>query len=112
MDEHRRNKSLFLGILLITVGLVVMLERIDFYPDFIWSWLYRWESLVIFIGLLLILVRGKFFGGIAAIMVGAYFLMDEMFFLPYNWEVWFLPAALILGGVAFIFQPVSKNCKK
>ena len=112
MDEHRKNKSLFIGIGLIIVGLVVMLERLNFYSDFIWSWLYRWEALLIFIGLLLIFVRRRFFGGIAAIMVGGYFLMDDMFFLPFKWEIWFFPIALIIGGIAFILQPASKNCKK
>ncbi|WP_421919168.1 LiaF transmembrane domain-containing protein [Marinifilum sp.] len=112
MDEHSNNRGLFAGILLITVGLVVMFERLDWYSDFIWAWLYRWESLLIFIGLILILVRKRFFGGMVAILAGGYFLMDEMLFLPQNWEVWVLPVALILGGAAFVFQPASNNCKK
>jgi hypothetical protein len=112
MDEHRKNKSLFVGIGLITVGIVIMLERLNFYSDFIWFWLYRWESILIFVGLLLILTKRKFFGGMAAILVGGYFLMEDMFFLPINWEVWFIPVALIIWGLIYVFQPATKNCKK
>lgn len=112
MDEHRRNKSLFVGIGLIIVGVVVMLERLNFHSDFIWTWLYRWESILILVGLLSIVIKGKILGGFVAIAVGSYFLLDEMIFMPVNWEIWFLPIALIVAGVAYIFQPVSKECKK
>ncbi|RKE04840.1 LiaF transmembrane domain-containing protein [Marinifilum flexuosum] len=112
MDEHRRNKSLFVGIGLIIVGVVVMLERLNFHSDFIWTWLYRWESILILVGLLSIVIKRKILGGFVAISVGAYFLLDEMIFMPVNWEIWFLPIALIVAGVAYIFQPVSKECKK
>ncbi|WP_282014200.1 LiaF transmembrane domain-containing protein [Marinifilum flexuosum] len=112
MDEHRRNKSLFVGIGLIIVGVVVMLERLNFHSDFIWTWLYRWESILILVGLLSIVIKRKILGGFVAIAVGAYFLLDEMIFMPVNWEIWFLPIALIVAGVAYIFQPVSKECKK
>ncbi|MCY1635524.1 LiaF transmembrane domain-containing protein [Marinifilum sp. D737] len=112
MDEHRRNKSLFVGIGLIIVGVVVMLERLNFHSDFIWTWLYRWESILILVGLLSIVIKRKILGGFVAIAVGFYFLLDEMIFMPADWEIWFLPIALIVAGVAYIFQPVSKECKK
>lgn len=103
---------MFVGIGLIVVGLIVLLERLNFNSDFIAIWLYRWESALILVGLLMIIVRRNIFGGLAAVAFGAYFLMDELYFLPDNWEMWFLPGVLILGGIAYIFQPQSKKLDK
>lgn len=112
MDDNKKNKSLFVGIGLIVVGLIVLIERLGFYSDFITTWLYRWESVLILVGLLMILVRRNVFGGLAAMAFGIYFLLDEFYFLPANWEMWFLPGILILGGIAYIFKPQTKERTK
>jgi hypothetical protein len=112
IETCRKNRSLFVGCALILVGVVVLFERLNFYSDFIWIWLYRWESVLILVGFLSIIIKRKILGGLAAISVGTYFLLDEMVFLPENWEMWFLPIVLIVAGIAYIFQPVSKDCKK
>lgn len=112
MDENKRNKSLFVGLCLIIVGVVIVLERINYQSNFIETYLYRWESFMILIGLLLILVRKRFFGGLVSIAIGGYFLMDDLCFLPQKWEIWIFPILLILGGIAFIFAPDSPYCRK
>lgn len=112
MDENKKNKSLFVGIVLIIVGIVIVLERLNYQSHFIETFLYRWESLLILIGVLQILVRRKIFGGMIAIAAGGYFLMDDLYFIPDNWHMWFFPALLILGGIAFIFAPDSPYCSK
>jgi len=110
MDENKKNKSLFVGLVLIIVGIVIVLERLNYHSNFIETYLYRWESLLILIGVLQVLVRRKIFGGMIAIAAGCYFLMDDLYFIPENWHMWFFPALLILGGIAFIFAPDSPYC--
>jgi len=112
MDENRKNKSLFVGIGLILIGIIVLFEKLNFQSDFILNWLYRWESVMILIGLLLIIVRRNYFGGIISIIIGGYFIMDDLYFLPENSGIWILPMILIFGGVAYIVQPSSKECIK
>ncbi|MPQ46718.1 hypothetical protein GCQ56_06805 [Marinifilum sp. N1E240] len=112
MDENKKNKSLFVGIGLILIGSIVLLERLNYHSDFIMNWLYRWESVMILVGILLIIVRRKYFGGIISILIGGYFLIDDLYFLPENSEIWFLPAILIFGGLGYILQPSSKECIK
>lgn len=112
MDENKKNKSLFVGLGLIIVGIVIVLERLNYQSNFIETYLYRWEAVLILIGVLQILVRGRLFGGLLAIAGGGYFLMDDLYFLPQNWEIWFFPVLLILGGIAFIFAPDSPHCRK
>lgn len=112
MDENRQNRRLFVGLGLIIVGLIIVLERLNFQSNFIETYLYRWESVLILIGLLMILVRGKVFGGLVTMAIGGYFLMDDLYFIPQNWTIWFFPVLLILGGIAFIFAPDSPfSCK-
>jgi hypothetical protein len=112
MDGNKKNKSLFVGLLLIIVGIVIVLERLNYQSNFIETYLFRWESVLILIGVLQILVRRRIFGGLMAIAAGGYFLMDDLYFLPQNWEIWFLPVLLIIGGIAFIFAPDSPYCCK
>lgn len=112
MDENKRNKNLFLGIILIVIGCVVVLERLNYQANFIETYLYRWEAILILIGTLQLLVRRNVIGGIIAIAVGGYFLMDDLYFIPENWYSWFFPALLIIGGIGFIFMPNSFYCSK
>ncbi|PKQ63876.1 hypothetical protein BZG02_07615 [Labilibaculum filiforme] len=112
MDKNKKNKSLFVGLLLIIVGLVIALERLNYQSNFIETYLYRWESFLILVGVLQILVRRKVFGGLMAVAAGVYFLMDDLYFIPASWDIWFFPILLILGGIAFIFAPDSPYCSK
>ena len=112
MDENKKNKSLFVGLLLIIVGFVIALERLNYQSNFIQAYLYRWEAFLILFGVLQVLVRRKIFGGMMAIAAGGYFIIDDLYFIPENWHMWFFPALLILGGIAFIFAPDSPYCPK
>lgn len=112
MDENKKNKSVFVGLGLIIVGVVIALERLNYQSNFIEIYLYRWEAVLILVGILQILVRRKIFGGLMAIAAGGYFLLDDLYFIPDNWQIWFFPVLLILGGIAFIFAPDSPySCK-
>ncbi|WP_372751424.1 hypothetical protein [Labilibaculum sp.] len=112
MDKSKKNRNLFVGLGLIIVGVVIALERLNFQSDFIVHYLYRWEAILILVGVLQVVVRRRIFGGIMAIAGGLYFLMDEFYFLPENWDIWFFPILLIVGGIAFIFAPDSPYCSK
>lgn len=112
MEKNDRNKGLFFGLGLIIVGVVIMLAKLNYQPDIVHVYLYRWESLLILIGLLSIIVRGKIFSGFIVLGMGSYFLLDDLLLLPNNWEIWFFPTLLILGGLAFIFAPDSPCCNR
>lgn len=112
MDGNKKNKSLFVGLLLIIVGIVIVLERLNYQSGFIQIYLYRWETFLILFGVLQVLIRRRIFGGLMAIAAGIYFMMDDLYFLPENWEIWFFPVLLIIGGIVFIFAPDSSYCCK
>lgn len=112
MSEKKKNKSLFVGLFFIIAGIVIILERLNYQSNFIDTYLYRWEALLILFGVLQVLIHRKVFAGLIAIAGGTYFLMDDLYFLPQNWEIWFFPILLIIGGIAFIFAPDSPCCCK
>ena len=103
MNKDRR--PLVVGLVLILIGIVILLSNIDFLPRNIHHYIFRWESFLILIGLLMIIVRGRIFGGIAVLAVGAYFLADDLFILSDDWQIWFWPSILILLGISYILKP-------
>lgn len=102
---NKDRKPYFIGFALIIIGIVILLSNIDFLPRNIHHYIFRWESFLILIGLLMIFVRGKIIGGVTVLAIGAYFLADDLFILPANWDIWFWPGVLILMGISYIIKP-------
>ena len=103
MTKDRR--PLFIGFALIIVGIIILLSNVDFIPRNIHQYIFRWESFLILIGLLMIIIRGKIFSGMSVLAVGAYFLADDLFVLSDEWQIWFWPGVLILMGISYILKP-------
>ncbi|MFT5749825.1 MAG: putative membrane protein [Ancylomarina sp.] len=99
------KRPYIIGFVLIIIGIVILLSNIDFLPRNIHHYIFRWESFLILIGLLMIIVRGKIFSGMSVLAVGAYFLADDLFILSDEWQIWFWPAVLILMGISYIIKP-------
>ncbi|MDE5423580.1 DUF5668 domain-containing protein [Ancylomarina sp. DW003] len=107
---YKDRKPLFVGLVLILIGIAIFLSNFDFLPRNIHHYIFRWESFLILIGLLMVFIRGKIIGGLIVFSIGAYFLADDLFLLPANWDIWFWPSILILMGVGYIIRP--NTCKK
>ena len=103
MNKDRR--PVIVGLTLIIIGIVILLSNIDFLPRDIHHYIFRWESFLILIGLLMIIVRGKIFSGMAVLAIGAYFLADDLFIMSDEWQIWFWPGILILMGISYILKP-------
>jgi len=106
---NKDKKPLFIGLALIIIGIVILLSNIDIIPKNFHQYIFRWESFLILIGLLMIIIKGKIFSGIGAIAFGAYFLADDIFMLSDEWQIWFWPGILILTGISYILKPDECN---
>ncbi|RXQ94449.1 hypothetical protein EO244_09205 [Ancylomarina salipaludis] len=102
---YKDRRPVFFGLVLIFVGIAIFLSNFDFLPKNIHHYIFRWESFLILIGLLMIFVRGKIIGGISVLAIGAYFLADDLLILPVNWHIWFWPTVLIAMGIGHIVKP-------
>jgi len=110
---YKDRRPIFVGLVLILIGVIIFLSNFDFLPRNIHHYIFRWESFLILIGLLMIFVRGRIIGGVTVLAIGAYFLADDLFILPVNWDIWFWPSILIIMGIGYIIKPgiCHSDCK-
>ena len=106
---YKDRKPLFIGLVLILVGIAILLGDFNFLPNNMYHYIFRWESFLILIGLLLVFIRGRIISGITVLAIGAYFLADNLFILPENWDIWFWPCILILMGIGYILKPHCRH---
>lgn len=102
-----RNKGLTTGIVLVILGVLWMLHKMDIGLPY---WLFNWEMILIYIGLFIGFNKG--FQETAAwvlIGIGLVFLIDDLNFIPYSvWEfIW--PVTLIIIGLVVIFKRRNKT---
>lgn len=99
--ERRGNRRFYLGVILIGVGAVLILERLNILPWGLSDLLVSWQMLLIAIGVISIM-NGKQTGGIVLIGVGAFFILPELIDVPREVKRMYWPAILVLIGVALI----------
>jgi predicted membrane protein len=99
MHNSLRNRTFGLGLLIILIGLVFLLRQIDFFSYDTERILFSWQTLLITIGLFFLVFGESKTAGFILIVVGGFFLMPEIFDLPYNFRKTFWPVLLILLGL-------------
>jgi predicted membrane protein len=82
MDNRvSENKRVYLGIFLIAIGGLWILERLDIIPD-AWEDIFiSWQMLLIGIGVFSI-IGGNKTTGTVLVLVGGFFLIDEVYEIP------------------------------
>ncbi len=97
----------FMGIFLIGLGLLFLLDRLGIIPHHYRSWLFSWQSLLIFVGFISMFKTHARFPGLILILVGSGFLLPEIFDVSYNFSRLIFPVILILVGAAIVFKTRS-----
>jgi predicted membrane protein len=96
-----KQKRSLIGIILVAIGAVILLDRMDIIPNNLW-WLFRWYTILIVFGIYNLLTS-RVPTGVILCAIGAIFLFDNLGFYDLNWSyVW--PVALIGLGLLFIFR--------
>ncbi|NSL88188.1 hypothetical protein ECE50_015200 [Chitinophaga sp. Mgbs1] len=98
--ESKKRSRATGGIILIVVGVVLLLKRLDLdLPD----WLFSWQMILIAIGVLMGF-KHDFKGGAWLIMIsiGGIFLAGEVLNWPYNTARFIWPVVLIVVGIGVI----------
>ncbi len=94
---------LLLGIVLMFLGLFLIADLADIVPWKLRDFLFTWQALLIFLGLVFISNKENQGTGIILIAVGSFFLLPRVFDVPYYWRSLFWPSLLIIGGLVVIF---------
>ena len=102
MDNRgSENKRVYLGIFLIAIGVLWILERLNFIPD-AWEDIFiSWQMLLIGIGVFSI-IGGNKTTGTVLILVGSFFLIDEVYEIPRTIRQIGWPVIIISIGVIML----------
>ncbi len=94
---------LLLGIVLMFLGLFLIADLADIVPWRMRDFLFTWQALLIFLGLIFLSNRDNKGTGVILIAIGAFFLLPRIIDVPHFWRSLFWPSILILLGLVVIF---------
>ncbi len=95
------NKRIYLGLFLIAVGGIWILERLNLIPDFWDDILISWQMLLIGIGIFAYLGGNKT-TGVILMVIGGFFLIDDVITVPYELRRVGWPLLIIGVGVVML----------
>ena len=101
-DEMKTENKKILGFILIALGVVVLFNRLEIWNVnlFFEGW---WTLLLIVPAIYLIVKNGVNTGNLVFLLVGIFFLLDE---LGYNLKGYLLPALLVVLGVGILLKKI------
>jgi len=85
------------------LGLFLIADMADIVPWRMRDYIFTWQALLIFLGLIFLSNKENKGTGVILIAVGAFFLLPRFFELPHYWRSLFWPSMLILLGLVVIF---------
>ena len=104
MESQKSNNRAVLGIILILVGAVLIAGNLNLLPHTIPGWVFSWRMLLVAIGVLLLATNQNKGPGIVLILIGGFFIANEVFDNYYNLHRIFWPSIIILVGIMFLFR--------
>ncbi len=109
--KEKNNPFNGIAKLLISLGLVMIVAKLDLLKIGTISDYFTWEMLLIFFGIFNLLNLDLVFS-LLLFATGIWFLMPEMSvqLSPVYKEIYW-PAVLVLAGIAFMIRPFTKSLK-
>ena len=109
MEHHPRVS---IGIFFIVLGLALLVANNDLLHLGGVSSYFTWETLLIFIGALMLL-NLHFTGGVLLIALGIWFLKDHIYSIsPETFRIYYWPAVIALIGLSFILSSLFRRKPK
>lgn len=99
MEQTGRNRTLAVGLLIILIGLAFLLRQMDVFTPRVENILFSWQMLLILIGSFFLVFSDNKTTGFILILIGGFFILPEIYVLPYNFRRTFWPVLLILLGI-------------
>jgi len=109
MKEHNKNPFVGIAKFLISLGLAMLIAKLDLLQLGSLTEYYRWEMILVFFGVWS-LVSLEFVSSVILFAVGIYFLMPDMHtqLAPVYKQIYW-PVVMVLAGVAFMLRPLVKR---
>lgn len=95
--------KLLIALLFILSGILLFARNVGWITGELFDIIVSWHSLLIILGLYSI-IRRHYIGGMILFLIGAYFLIGGLSWLPENSQAMVWPFALIIVGILFFFK--------
>jgi predicted membrane protein len=101
-SKHKRMKKIIFGIILIASGVLLLCFNSGLLDPAYRHVVFSWPMLLVAIGIMNIFSKESIFSGIVLLLIGGFFLLPRLFFLPDNFAHNFWPGLLIIIGILII----------
>ena len=113
MDNQRKKtgNGFWVGILILALGSLLLLDRMDMleFP----RWLFSWKVLLIAIGLIVgINKRFEGIGWLVLILIGSFFLLDDIPGFPYDFDEYAFPIGIMIVGFFMVSRALWSSGNK
>ncbi|MDT8400596.1 MAG: DUF5668 domain-containing protein [Bacteroidales bacterium] len=102
-DKPQRSYSatskVAIGLVLILLGFMLVIRNTGLMPGYFEDIIFSWQMLLIAIGFIMLLGTGNKAPGLIVMAVGGFFILPEVFDIPFRTYRLFWPAILIIIGV-------------
>lgn len=106
--KDRSSRKALFGLFLIIIGALWILFKLNFIPIVLTDILISWQMLLIGIGVFS-MIAGNRTSGIVLIVIGSFFLIDELLIIPYHLRQFGWPVLIIGVGVVLIITHKMKS---
>jgi predicted membrane protein len=103
-SKHRQMKKIIFGLILIGAGVLLMLFNAGVLQPEYKHIIFSWPMILIAIGTINLFSRESIFTGIILLLVGGFFMLPHLLFLPGNFTHNFWPGLLVIVGIMMILK--------
>jgi predicted membrane protein len=103
MERRGSDKRFYFGIILIALGVILILERLNLIPESAADMLISWQMLLVGIGVLS-LIGGNRTAGTILIVIGGAFMIPELITVPHELRKIYFPLIMVAIGIAILFR--------
>ncbi|HCC71386.1 MAG TPA: hypothetical protein DEQ09_09595 [Bacteroidales bacterium] len=100
--SYSSTSKIAIGVVLILLGFMLVIRNAGLMPDYFQDIIFSWQMLLIAIGFVMTLGTGNKIPGLIVMAVGGFFILPEVFDIPFRTYRLFWPVVLILVGVIVI----------
>jgi predicted membrane protein len=103
MERRGSDKRLYFGVILIVLGVILILERLNLIPESLADMLISWQMLLVGFGVLS-LIGGNRTAGTILIIIGVTFMIPELITVPHELRRIYWPLILVAIGVSILLR--------
>lgn len=106
--KHSRLKSAVFGLLVITVGVLLIFNNMGLLDPHAKGIIFSWPMLLLAFGFVNLFGRSSRIFGIILLCVGGFFLLPRFMELPADFTHTFWPLLVVIGGLLIVFFSIYK----